>query len=140
MEKKWTKKYERVFKGFEGFFRGSIKYLFPLYLDSNEWQTRGISSRYMKKFTSTRRRPSLHFVRSTMGCFPSSSKVWGGVKKWESVEGALCISCSTDGLGHVRMVVLLHTNGWRVEATALTEAGQLQKLADAIRRFIKGEG
>ena len=58
---------------------------------------------------------------------------WAGELAWEALEGELGLRCSHDGLGHVAIRAILRsghmTDDWQVEATVMTEAGQLERLA-----------
>jgi hypothetical protein len=68
---------------------------------------------------------------------------WTRAKEWESLEGELRLACSTDGLGHVRIIVSLrpslYPDEWQVSGIGLVDAGQLDDLASAARRFVNGK-
>lgn len=65
---------------------------------------------------------------------------WDGAKEWESLEGELKLSCTTDGKGHVDIAIVVkeshYPESWQVDAIALVEAGQLEDLARAAREFL----
>lgn len=66
---------------------------------------------------------------------------WQGKRSWESAEGELQFTCSTNLLGDVRIEVRLRENtadGWRVTATAALNAGELEALARDVRAFVLG--
>ena len=67
---------------------------------------------------------------------------WQGAKEWASLEREFTLSCTADGRGHVEMIVRLadslHADLWRLEATVLLEAGQLEGVAKSVRSFIAG--
>ena len=69
---------------------------------------------------------------------------WSGAKEWASVEGELTLSCTTDGKRHVDIAIRvkesLYPDSWRVQATALVEAGQLEAIAKSVRAFIAHSG
>jgi hypothetical protein len=64
---------------------------------------------------------------------------WPGELIWESLEGELALRCSHDGLGHVSIRVELRsgpwTDDWAITATIMTEAGQLERLAQRSAAF-----
>jgi len=67
-------------------------------------------------------------------------KGWAGTLEWGSVEGEFELACTADGLGHVTFEVSLSTSlpgGWQVHTTAQLDAGLLDDLADAARRFFQ---
>jgi uncharacterized protein (DUF2249 family) len=71
-------------------------------------------------------------------------KGWQGAFAWESLEGELSLRCSQDRAGHVLIRVELRSGGtagdWMVQATVMTEAGQLEALAEGVQRFFTGSG
>ena len=58
---------------------------------------------------------------------------WPGVLTWDSLERELALHCSHDQLGHIAIRVELRSglmeNDWRLEATVMAEAGQLEAIA-----------
>jgi len=58
---------------------------------------------------------------------------WPGELAWESLEGELALRCSHDRLGHISIRIELCSgpmpDDWRVEATTMAEAGQLECIA-----------
>jgi len=54
------------------------------------------------------------------------------------------LSCTTDGKGHVDIAIRvkesLYPDSWRVQATALVEAGQLEAISKSVRAFIAHSG
>jgi hypothetical protein len=64
---------------------------------------------------------------------------WRGVKNWGSLEGQVELRATSDSLGHASLRVLLREDAlvqeWRVEATLIVEAGQLQPVAKAALEF-----
>jgi len=69
----------------------------------------------------------------------SQWKGWTGEKEWNSVEGDLGLSCTSDGLGHVAMRVKLKSgidqDDWCVQTVIHIDAGQLEELALKSKRF-----
>jgi hypothetical protein len=68
--------------------------------------------------------------------FADMAKQWHGWKGelcWSSLEEEMALCCSRDRLGHVAIRVHLRPGhmpyDWRVEATVMTEAGQLEAIA-----------
>jgi hypothetical protein len=63
----------------------------------------------------------------------ASWRGWQGEFRWEAPEGELALGCVQDRAGHVFLRVELRsgpTEGdWAVQATIMTEAGQLEELA-----------
>jgi hypothetical protein len=70
-------------------------------------------------------------------------KGWEGVKEWSSVEGDFVLSCTSDGLGHVAMEVMLksgvYEDDWCVKAVIHVEAGQLEGIAAKVKQFLHVE-
>ena len=64
---------------------------------------------------------------------------WSGELVWESLEGELAIRCSRDRVGHIFIRVELRsgpmTDDWRVIATVLAEARQLETIARRAEMF-----
>jgi hypothetical protein len=58
---------------------------------------------------------------------------WAGELVWESLEGELALRCTHDRLGHISIRVQLRSGpmpyDWRVAATIMAEAGQLENIA-----------
>jgi len=58
---------------------------------------------------------------------------WSGELVWESLEGELALRCSRDRFGHIFIRVELRSGpmreDWRVVATVMVEAGQLEDIA-----------
>jgi len=67
---------------------------------------------------------------------------WQGSRDWESLEGELKLSCTADGKGHIvvsiRIAESLNPDTWRIQTTAMIEAGQVDQIAKAVRRFLEG--
>ena len=64
-----------------------------------------------------------------------------GTRTWAAYEGGLELSCTHDGLGHVALEVALQQGsgtGWLVRGEVPLEAGQLEEVARAVRRFETG--
>src|SRR5438105_4695700 len=60
---------------------------------------------------------------------------WSGLLHWESLEGELVLRCRHDGLGHISIQAELCSgpvsDDWRVVATVVAEAGQLERIAQS---------
>jgi hypothetical protein len=58
---------------------------------------------------------------------------WPGELVWGSLEGDLALQCSHDRRGHIAIRTALRSgpmpDDWRVEATIIAEAGQLESIA-----------
>lgn len=71
---------------------------------------------------------------------------WNGEQTWNSVEDDLSLAATHDGLGHVLLWVTLGTvvapeqKTWLVRAPIEFEAGDLDRVAAAIRGLIDDEG
>ena len=69
---------------------------------------------------------------------------WPGTITWESPEGELTLRCTQDRTGHVAIVVELRSGpmdqDWRVRATIMAEAGQLEELARQAAAFFGPSG
>jgi hypothetical protein len=65
-----------------------------------------------------------------------------GVKNWGSLEGQVELRATFDSLGHTSLRIFLREDplvqDWRVEATLVVEAGQLQALTKAALEFFGG--
>ena len=70
----------------------------------------------------------------------SQWKGWAGEKEWNSVEGDLGLSCTSDSLGHVAMRVKLKSgidqDDWCVQTVIHIDAGQLEELALIVKAFL----
>jgi hypothetical protein len=66
---------------------------------------------------------------------------WEGTKEWATYEGGLRLSCTADRLGHISVLVELRErsgpDGWCVQGEVPLEAGQLERLAAAVARFLE---
>jgi hypothetical protein len=67
---------------------------------------------------------------------------WQGEKRWESLEGDFKLSCFSDGLGHIDITVELSSRitdpvGWDVRCALTVEAGQLDSIAEDVRKFLQ---
>jgi hypothetical protein len=71
-------------------------------------------------------------------------KGWQGEFAWESSEGELTLRCAQDRTGHIYLGVVLRSGpskaDWRVEATVVAEAGQLEEIAQEAGRFFGQTG
>ena len=61
-------------------------------------------------------------------------KGWNGNRDWETIEGEFKISCSHDGLGHIRMSVEIQQDfgsdePWKLKAGLIVDAMQLDQIA-----------
>ena len=70
-------------------------------------------------------------------------KGWGGEKEWHSVEDDFALWCTSDGLGHAALRVMLksglYEDDWCVQAVIHVDAGQLEDLAVKIKAFLHAE-
>lgn len=80
------------------------------------------------------------------GLFADMAAQWSGwpdALTWDSLEGELSLSCTHDRLGHVAIRVELRSghmdDDWRVKATVLAEAGQLEAIARRAAAFFGRE-
>jgi hypothetical protein len=67
---------------------------------------------------------------------------WSGEKKWSSIEGEFSISCTHDKLGHISLDIEMQQDfgtpeAWRLKATLLIDAGQLEAIAKDAKMFFK---
>jgi hypothetical protein len=65
---------------------------------------------------------------------------WKGEMYWESLEGDMSLSCSHDGVGRVRLRIILRVdpmNGWKAEMDLKLEPGQLDSLANHAKVFFE---
>ena len=67
---------------------------------------------------------------------------WQGEKKWSSIEGEFSIVATTDKLGHISLTVeMQHDFGaaepWRLKATVVIDAGQLEAIAKDAKAVFK---
>lgn len=64
-------------------------------------------------------------------------KGWRNDKTWTALEGELALTASSDRLGHVALLVVMHdcwgAADWRLGATLHVEAGRLDELARLVR-------
>ena len=64
---------------------------------------------------------------------------WPGELLWKSFEGELALRCSHDHRGHITIRIELCAgpmpDDWRVAATVMAEAGQLEDIARRATRF-----
>jgi hypothetical protein len=71
-------------------------------------------------------------------------KGWQGEFVWESSEEELTLRCARDRTGHVSIGVVLRSGpskaDWKVEATVVAEAGQLEEIAQDAARFFGQTG
>jgi hypothetical protein len=67
---------------------------------------------------------------------------WTGAKTWEPIEGGFSFSCTSDSLGHITLDVELEGRDapelWSVKFKVEVEAGQLETIANQIRRLFEG--
>jgi len=63
---------------------------------------------------------------------------WDGKKEWAALEGQLRLTASSDLTGHIELLVIMRDYSdpaeWRLQATLLLEAGQLEELARAVKK------
>lgn len=68
---------------------------------------------------------------------------WEGEKTGGTVEGDLCLTCTSDRLGHTFVRVEIssgpYDHDWRAEATIRLDAVQLDEVAQSLRRFFRPE-
>jgi len=66
-------------------------------------------------------------------------KGWAGEKVRGSIEGDLCFSCTSDGLGHTFVKIELSSGpydlDWQAETTLQLDAAQLDHIASQLRQF-----
>ena len=68
---------------------------------------------------------------------------WQGRRSWQSLEGELGLSATSDRLGHVELEVRLQEGApflWRVHGKMSLDAGQLDRIAAAARIFCARAG
>ena len=68
---------------------------------------------------------------------------WEGTRSWQSLEGELELSATSDRLGHVALQVRLDEGApsrWRAYGTISLEAGQLDSIAAAAKTFCARPG
>ncbi|MCU0569043.1 MAG: DUF6228 family protein [Oculatellaceae cyanobacterium Prado106] len=65
-----------------------------------------------------------------------------GEKSWGAIAGKFYLSCASDSLGHITLAAELieryAPEPWSVKFKVAIEAGQLEKLANEIRKLFKG--
>ena len=69
-------------------------------------------------------------------------KGWNGEEKWSSVEGEFSIACTHDKLGHITLSIEMHQDfgslePWRLKASLVVDAGQLDVISKDARTFFK---
>jgi hypothetical protein len=66
-------------------------------------------------------------------------KGWTGEKTWESVEGELKLTATSDKLGHVTLLINLRNqnseDNWAVQAPIFLDSGNLDEIARKVRSF-----
>jgi hypothetical protein len=80
-------------------------------------------------------------LRSLFASMARNWRGWEGKKEWESLEGELSLTCTSDPLGHIEVVVHLisdRNRNWRTTGRLTVEAGQLEDLARAAAAFVDG--
>ncbi len=87
-----------------------------------------------------------HAPSHPAGLFADMAARWSGwpdAPTWDSLEGELSLSCTQDRLGHVAIRVELRSghmdDAWRVEATVMAEAGQLEAIGHRAASFFGRE-
>lgn len=75
------------------------------------------------------------------GALDAKWKGWEGARTWRAIEGEYELSATISRTGHVTLTACLHVYPCIWEATAKfnVEAGQLEALANEIRKFFKQE-
>ena len=73
----------------------------------------------------------------------TSWRGWQGKKEWSSLEGELRFSATCDSTGHTSLSVRLRSGpypfDWSLSAVLLIEAGQLERVASDIEKFVSRE-
>lgn len=69
-------------------------------------------------------------------------KGWSEEKKWSSIEGEFAITCTHDKRGHIKLDIEMHqefgsSEPWRLRASLVLEAGQLERIAKDAKEFFK---
>jgi hypothetical protein len=66
-------------------------------------------------------------------------KGWKGIREIKSIGGDICLSATTDSLGHIYIIVELMDSpvdaDWHVAGTLMIEASSLAKLAKSAKKF-----
>lgn len=66
-------------------------------------------------------------------------KGWDGERRWSSVEGEFTVAGTSDRLGHIKLALrFVQFEGrepWKAEPVLNVEAGQLDAIAENVRRF-----
>jgi len=66
-------------------------------------------------------------------------KGWTGERHWESIEGDLKVSASSDKLGHIRLETEIKNHDpeddWRIQVPVYLDAGSLDTIAKSIDHF-----
>lgn len=69
----------------------------------------------------------------------SNWRGWDGQMKWTSLEGDFELSCLHDRVGHIATTARLHSNlgghGWTAEIRFDLPAGELEEIANELKRF-----
>lgn len=63
---------------------------------------------------------------------------WKGMREWESLEGDLGLSATSDSLGHISLEVRIQEGSpfrWKVSAMLELDAGSLDRIASRARAF-----
>jgi hypothetical protein len=73
------------------------------------------------------------------GLFAELARQWTGEISWVSLEGELALRCRHDRRGHISIQIDLRSgpmpHDWRVVATVMAEAGQLDRIAQKAVAF-----
>lgn len=80
-----------------------------------------------------------------VGLFESLARDWRGwsdERTWSSIEGEFAIACAHDKLGHITLNVTIHqdfggSEPWRLRASIVVDAGQLETIANNAKQFFK---
>ncbi len=69
-------------------------------------------------------------------------KGWQGEKEWSSIDGEFTIIAKSDKLGHISLAIEMRqdfgeTEPWRLKATVVVDAGQLDDIAKDAKDFFK---
>ena len=79
-----------------------------------------------------------HYLVDLLASMAENWQGWTGEKKWSSIEGEFSITCTHDKLGHISLDVEMHQDfeePWRLRASLLVDAGQLEKIAKDANKF-----
>ncbi len=80
--------------------------------------------------------------------FTEMAENWQGWKeelKWSSIEEEFTITCTHDKLGHITLYVEMHHDfgslePWRLKASLVVDAGQLETISKDAKKFFTTEG